>query len=944
MAVSAQVEQLNRVRYGGLDFDTHFDDLRARTQVQFAEDFNDFVLSSLGIMLMDIVAYGLDSLSFYLDRRATDSYIDTARTRKAVARLSRQLGYKMGAAVSSSVDVEVAIQNPTGYAFSVPVPKGFQFKGPENLIFETAELTTFDPFSGPNDIKTIPCYEGETVTENFVSTGAANQFFELRRVPADKFVVQGAVQVVVNGADWTESDFLSFDKTNQFEVGYNDDPPTVRFGDGVAGNIPDAGAPIVVIYVAARGKAGQIANGTITDVVNPLVVSFTTIALNVTNPLAPEGGDDPEAIAKVKVLAGKVFKSRQVAVTRSDYQALSGAFADPLYGRVAAAQAISSRSAAQDIFLQNTISDIKSLIAPVKDAVNFLTKFSTTALTGTLAFTNAGTAVAGVNTLFLSEVKVGQYIKKKGDTDPLYAPVLSIASNTSLTLGSPYQGASGTSAAVLIGPTGVTLLGILADLSDQQTQLQGVADNNTLSNTQLTTALAQARIAKNSATEMSNDASDVIAAAVSGSSVLTNPSTAIATANLAIGTGSARVLYIAKVPGAVGTAVRVAHVSGGSLSVAVVNSDITVTVAGASTASQVAAAIAASVQASALVDAYAQSGGAGTAVVAPTLTNLGYTAPNSIAVSGLQDTLQATLQQYFDRCKTEAGNIQTNSSALQTNLDTQIVPPLLVVEEKLVEDGFDLTTPGSKLYAANQDRLSIVAAVGVGDPIPTGLYLTLSNIDVAVVPIDTDGVVTNTVGEKLGGQGLPIPAFGSIYNHVDTLLSDDCKSNLVTVPILTHDAAGFYAAPSLGLQQALQSYLDARKEVTQTVKVTSGEGYLVRPVIVIRAGVKLGYSLSVTKTAISSAVDGILRDRDFGASMYLSDFCQVIDTSVAGLSFLNVTIKGYNDKDGTFLTDKLDGNGNLIINASEVITKEQRLTLPVDQAGVTISTEIVTPT
>jgi hypothetical protein len=220
----------------------------------------------------------------------------------------------------------------------------------------------------------------------------------------------------------------------------------------------------------------------------------------------------------------------------------------------------------------------------------------------------------------------------------------------------------------------------------------------------------------------------------------------------------------------------------------------------------------------------------------------------------------------------------------------------------------------------------------------------LSDIDAAVVPISTDGTVTNTVGEKLGGPGLPIPVFGSIYNHVDVLLSDDCKSNLVSVPILTHDAAGFYTAPSLGLQQALQSYLDARKEVTQTVKVTSGEGYLVRPVIVIRAGVKLGYSPSVTAAAISSVVDGVLRDRSFGVSLYLSDFCQVIDTSVAGLAFLNVAISGYNDKDGLLLSDKLDGNGNLIIKESEVITKEQRLTLPVSQAGVTISTEIVTPT
>lgn len=940
MAVAPQVEQLNRVRYGGLDFDTHFDDLRSRTQVQFAEDFNDFALSSLGIMLLDIVAYGLDSLSFYLDRRASDAYLDTARTRKAVARLSRQLGYKMGAAVSSSVDVQVSIATPV--AFSVPILKGFQFKGPEDLIFESADVVTFDPLSGPTDIKTIPCYEGETITENFVSTGAVNQFFELRRVPENKFVVQGAVQVIVNGAAWTESDFLSFDKTDQFEVGYNDDPPTVRFGDGVAGNIPDVGAPIVVIYVASRGKAGQIAAGSITEPVTPLVVSFTAIDLVVNNDLAPEGGDDPEAIAKVRVLAGRVFKSRQVAVTRGDYQALSNAFADPLYGRVAAAQAISSRSAAQDIFLQNTITDIKNLIAPVKVAVNDLTRFSMTVLTGTLSFGNGFTAVTGVNTKFLTEIKVGQYIKKSSDADTLFAQVLSVSSDTALTLSAPYQGASGLGTGVLTGSTGVVLLGILADLSDLQVQFTGLAANNTDSNARVSTALTAARTAKNSAVEMSNDASDISAAATAGGSAVTSAATA--TANLAIGAGAARVLYIAKVPGAVGASVRVAHVAGGALAVAVVNRDITVTVAPATTATQVAAAIIASGTASALVDAYAF--GAGTAnppLLA--LTYLGYGAPvdasPALPLSGIPDSVQGLLQMYFDRCNTEAGSIQTASSAMQSALDTAVVAPLLITGQNLADSGLDLVTPGSKLFDAEQDRLAVETAVGT--TAPTGLHQTLAEIDVAVVPIGTDGLVTNTVGEKLGAADVPVPAGGSIYNHVDLLLSDDCKSNLVSVPILTHDAAGFYTAPSLGLQQALQAYLDARKEVTQTVKVTSGESYLVRPVIVVRAGVKLGFSLSVTATAISSVVDGILRDREFGASLYLSDFCQIIDTSVEGLAFLNVVIRGYNDKDKLFLNDKLDGSGNLIIEASEVITKEQR-SLPVDQAGVTITTEVVAPT
>ena len=103
---------LNRAKYSGADFNTHEDDLRARLQVKFAADYNDFALSAQGIMLLDLVAYGLSTLSFYLDRRATDTYLSTARTAKSAARTTRQIGYKMGGAISSGVDIQVSVTTP----------------------------------------------------------------------------------------------------------------------------------------------------------------------------------------------------------------------------------------------------------------------------------------------------------------------------------------------------------------------------------------------------------------------------------------------------------------------------------------------------------------------------------------------------------------------------------------------------------------------------------------------------------------------------------------------------------------------------------------------------------------------------------------------------------------------------------------------------------------
>jgi hypothetical protein len=761
-----------------------------------------------------------------------------------VSRLARQLGYKVGSAVASSVDISVAIETTGGFAFPVVLPKGFQLQGPNELIFETAEEVTFTAGSGPTMPLTVPCYEGETIVENFVSDGLTNQVFNLERVPDEKNLVKGTVRAVVNGAEWAESDFISFDKTDQYEIGYNDEPPTLRFGDGIAGNVPPLGAPIAVTYVASRGRAGQISAGTINDVVTDLVSNFTTIPLVVNNEEASVGGDDPEALSKVRAYAGKVFKSRQVAVTRPDYKALSGSFADPLYGRVAVAQAISTRSSEQDLFLQNVLHDIDAALTPVKNNVNTLTG-------------SGRTALGGIETL----------------------------------------------------------------LADLLTALEDAAAAMTTADAAVSAALTSARTQKNASVELYNDATDVVTEAALGSSAL--GVTAVATANLAIGVGPSRVLYIAKVPGAVGASVRVTHVAGGVLAVGVVANDITVTVAPANTAAAVAAAVMAVPAAAALVDAYALGAASGNPP-AQALTNLGYDAPNSIAVSGLKDTDQSLLLKRFDRCKTEASNIQTAATAMQADFDSVIIQGLLDTQIQVNDTGLDLTTPGTHLFDAEAARAATVTAVGILDP-ATGLYVTFNDIDAAVLPLDTTGVVAISVGASLD----------DLEAHVDAYLSADCKSNLVTVPILTKNAAGFYAAPSLGLQRSLQAYLDARKEVTQTVKVTSGAIYLVGAKLTLRIGVKEGFAESVVRTGVLTVVDGLLKDRDFGVDLYLSDVIDTVKDSVDGVAFVNCTIDGYYDVNNVLQIDKLDVDGNLIVNISEVITKGT------PTGSVTVNTEIV---
>jgi hypothetical protein len=261
------------------------------------------------------------------------------------------------------------------YAFPVTIPIGFQFNGPNGLIFEAQESATFS--AGDTSTKTLTASEGETLTATFFSNAAANQVFEIGNVPSGQFIVgkgtngKSRTVVEVNGFPWTEEDFLQFGDTEQFEIGYVDSPPTIRFGDGIAGKIPDNGAEIKVTYFASSGVNGNATASTIQKATNPLVVSFTQINLNINNTEGTSGGSDPEALSSIKANAPSVFKARNVNVTLEDYEARSQSFVDPVFGKIAVARAINVRGASDDAFLSSNLTEINSQSAnyiPVVDA------------------------------------------------------------------------------------------------------------------------------------------------------------------------------------------------------------------------------------------------------------------------------------------------------------------------------------------------------------------------------------------------------------------------------------------------------------------------------------------------------------------------------------------------------------------------------------------------
>jgi hypothetical protein len=699
---------INRARYAGKDFFTFVDDLVARIQVLFVTEFNDFVTSGTGQMLIDIVAWAAETLSFYIDRQATESYISTARTRKGVVRLARQLGYKVSGAVAAAVDLTVTL----GAVQATPttVPLGFQWKGPNDLVFETVENVTFLAGDGPASVpRKVGIRQGTTRVEIFTSTGDRSQVFRLS--PGKGNTIAGdSVACRVAGADWVENEIITFDATDQFETGLGDDPPTIRFGNGVAGNVPVVGAEIRVQYFSTTGSGGLVQSGTITQPVSPLVVGATIVPLIATNADPTTGGADQESLDRVKSNAPRVFRAHTVAITRDDYESLSQAYTDPLAGSVAVAQAFVARSADDDLQLQVLLNSIRTIVSGI---------------------------------------------------------VVSVEAETA---------------------------GIAADVTGLSTQRTAIDT-----------------------------------AATSGASDVSNIGTAIDGAK----TGTQSLKSKADQVKVDATDVQTDVTNG--------NAEV--------------------IDGKALVDASSA------------------TVPEKTLIKDSFDLIKG----FFDLIGAEASNISGGADGIKTDADAVIS---------------QLNVARTNVDSATTQLAAITAAELAMVPL-------LADVSARVVVIDGLMDIDFGVGIETDLQG--------IFDHVDAFLAADCQSNLIEVPILTRDVDGFLTAPPVALVRSLQSFLEARMEVTQTPEVVSGELFLVKAIITCRIGVLPGFVSATVLSNVSKAIDDVLRVRAFGASLRISD----LDRAVAGIAGVKYAVFKITDP-----ADHIDVDGNLIIATKEVVTKK----------------------
>jgi len=131
------------IKYTSRDYDTIRQELLDYARRYYGDTVQDFSQNSFASLMFDTVSYIGDTLSFYLDYQANETFFDTANEYNNVVKLARQLGYKNKLAPSS-----------TGIAtFYISVPAAATGLGPDTRYIPT--LLRNSEFATTNGINFI---------------------------------------------------------------------------------------------------------------------------------------------------------------------------------------------------------------------------------------------------------------------------------------------------------------------------------------------------------------------------------------------------------------------------------------------------------------------------------------------------------------------------------------------------------------------------------------------------------------------------------------------------------------------------------------------------------------------------------------------------------------------------------------------------------------------
>lgn len=272
------------------------------------------------MLLIDLWAYMGDVMHYYIDRAASEAFIDTASQKESVLALANLFDYTPKTKTAARTTVYIS-NSSSG---SVTLPQGTVLIG-EGETTDYEFFTTYEITIPPGEQGSVICHEGQVVTNETLVSNATGQIGQIYTINADN-VIPSTVEVYVYEDNETPIRWTSFTNINLVPTGasgfstYIDTEGKTRvvFGNRISGRVPPPGVRIAVNYQTTNGTDGNIGVNKIKAFKEsqPVGVTIDSSTLAV-------GGSSGENLDTIKRSIKSTIRTQSRAVTLNDYVALA---------------------------------------------------------------------------------------------------------------------------------------------------------------------------------------------------------------------------------------------------------------------------------------------------------------------------------------------------------------------------------------------------------------------------------------------------------------------------------------------------------------------------------------------------------------------------------------------------------------------------------------------
>lgn len=290
---------------------------------QLITDLSD---GNILVIILSMFAAIAETLHFYIDNAAQESFLSTARKYDSVVKLGRLVDYHPKAATAARVDVRLN-RNSSATGDVVTIPKGTEFQDTAGNTWLSTRPVTLGAYVDHVNIPLIQhsFYNLDKLEGLSLSIDTTDDkksvlsiMISLGSIEGGLYE-QGTLQLEIDGKPWVEVTSFAYSKEGDrhFMVETDDDGiPYIIFSNYVSSASIGERITKASCYIT-KGSSGNIAANSITNV--PSIISSILESATIFNIEAAGGGTNYEDIQTLKQNIPLSIRTTGVAITKQDF-------------------------------------------------------------------------------------------------------------------------------------------------------------------------------------------------------------------------------------------------------------------------------------------------------------------------------------------------------------------------------------------------------------------------------------------------------------------------------------------------------------------------------------------------------------------------------------------------------------------------------------------------